>query len=92
LGQGAEVDLLPVHEVMRLGQRGQAVVDGVGGGQAAALEAQPRQQGVGLDHLLQGRVVEKEWDLTIKGNSVAVLTDGTAELGLGPIGRRRPCR
>jgi malate dehydrogenase (oxaloacetate-decarboxylating) len=26
------------------------------------------------------------WDLTIKGNSVAVLTDGTAVLGLGNIG------
>jgi hypothetical protein len=55
LGQGAEVDLLPVHEVVRLGQRGQPVVDGVGRGQAAALEPEPRQQGVGLDHLLQGR-------------------------------------
>ena len=29
---------------------------------------------------------ERVWDLTIKGNSVAVLTDGTAVLGLGPIG------
>ncbi len=29
---------------------------------------------------------ERVWDLTIKGNSVAVLTDGTAVLGLGAIG------
>ena len=29
---------------------------------------------------------ERVWDLTIKGNSVAVLTDGTAVLGLGDIG------
>jgi len=29
---------------------------------------------------------ERVWDLTIKGNSVAVLTDGTAVLGLGSIG------
>src|SRR5260221_439861 len=29
---------------------------------------------------------ERVWDLTIKGNSVAVLTDGTAVLGLGNIG------
>ena len=29
---------------------------------------------------------ELVWDLTIKGNSVAVLTDGTAVLGLGAIG------
>ena len=29
---------------------------------------------------------ERVWDLTVKGNSVAVLTDGTAVLGLGAIG------
>jgi malate dehydrogenase (oxaloacetate-decarboxylating) len=29
---------------------------------------------------------DKVWDLTIKGNSVAVLTNGTAVLGLGDIG------
>ena len=29
---------------------------------------------------------ERVWDLTIKGNSVAVLTDGSAVLGLGNIG------
>jgi len=29
---------------------------------------------------------ERVWDYTIKGNSVAVLTDGTAVLGLGNIG------
>jgi malate dehydrogenase (oxaloacetate-decarboxylating) len=29
---------------------------------------------------------DRVWDLTIKGNSVAVLTDGTAVLGLGNIG------
>ena len=29
---------------------------------------------------------ERVWDLTIKGNSVAVVTDGTAVLGLGSIG------
>ena len=29
---------------------------------------------------------EQVWDLTVKGNSVAVLTDGTAVLGLGDIG------
>jgi malate dehydrogenase (oxaloacetate-decarboxylating) len=29
---------------------------------------------------------ERVWDLTIKGNSVAVLTDGSAVLGLGDLG------
>jgi malate dehydrogenase (oxaloacetate-decarboxylating) len=29
---------------------------------------------------------ERVWDLTIKGNSVAVLTDGSAVLGLGKVG------
>lgn len=29
---------------------------------------------------------EKAWDLTIKGNTVAIVTDGTAVLGLGDIG------
>jgi hypothetical protein len=29
---------------------------------------------------------ERVWDLTVKGDSVAVLTDGTAVLGLGAIG------
>src|ERR1051325_8150531 len=37
---------------------------------------------------------ERVWDLTIKGNSVAVLTDGTAVLGLGNVGQigRASCR
>jgi malate dehydrogenase (oxaloacetate-decarboxylating) len=30
--------------------------------------------------------IEKAWSLTIKGNSVAVISDGTAVLGLGDIG------
>ncbi len=39
------------------------------------------------------RAIERDpdavWDLTIRRNSVAVVTDGTAVLGLGDIGRRR---
>ena len=30
--------------------------------------------------------VDKAWSLTIKGNTVAVISDGTAVLGLGDIG------
>ncbi|MNV50995.1 hypothetical protein D3C71_1430260 [compost metagenome] len=39
-------------EVVTLGELGQAVVDGVGGGQPAALEADTAQIGVGLDDVL----------------------------------------
>jgi len=35
---------------------------------------------------------EKAYSLTIKQNCVAVVTDGTAVLGLGDIGPGRPCR
>ena len=35
---------------------------------------------------------EKAWSLTIKRNTVAVVSDGTAVLGLGDIGPRRRCR
>ena len=34
---------------------------------------------------------EKAWTLTSKKNMVAVVTDGSAVLGLGDIGPRRPC-
>ena len=39
---------------MRPFERRQAFVDGVGGAQPAGLEAEPREQGVGLRHLLDG--------------------------------------
>ena len=35
---------------------------------------------------------EKVWNLTIKRNTVAVVTDGTAVLGLGDIGPAARCR
>ncbi len=35
---------------------------------------------------------EKVYSLTIKSNTVAVVTDGSAVLGLGNLGQRRPCR
>jgi malate dehydrogenase (oxaloacetate-decarboxylating) len=34
---------------------------------------------------------EKVWNMTIKRNTVAVVTDGTAVLGLGDIGPRQRC-
>ena len=34
---------------------------------------------------------EALWDLTIKNNLVAVITDGSAVLGLGDIGPRLRC-
>ena len=34
----------------------------------------------------------KAFEFTIKTNTVAVVTDGSAVLGLGDIGPRRPCR
>jgi malate dehydrogenase (oxaloacetate-decarboxylating) len=35
---------------------------------------------------------DKAWSLTIKGNTVAVISDGTAVLGLGDVGPRPRCR
>jgi malate dehydrogenase (oxaloacetate-decarboxylating) len=34
----------------------------------------------------------KAWALTIKSNTVGVVSDGSAVPGLGDIGRPRPCR
>jgi malate dehydrogenase (oxaloacetate-decarboxylating) len=42
--------------------------------------------GVGRVSMAIAHAPERVWDLTIKRNSVAVLTDGTAVLGLGNIG------
>jgi malic enzyme len=36
--------------------------------------------------------VSKSYELTRRWNMVAVITDGTAVLGLGDIGRKRACR
>ncbi len=35
---------------------------------------------------------ERAWSLTIKGNMVAVVSDGTAVLGSGDIGPKLRCR
>jgi malate dehydrogenase (oxaloacetate-decarboxylating) len=42
--------------------------------------------GVARVSLALAEVPEDAWNLTIKGNSVAIVTDGTAVLGLGDIG------
>src|ERR1019366_8809565 len=42
--------------------------------------------GVARVSLAIGEDIDKPWSLTIKGNSVAVVSDGTAVLGLGDIG------
>ena len=55
LHQQSEGDLLAVEIGVGLGRGGQAVVHGVRGGQARGLEAQAREQGIGLDQSLQGR-------------------------------------
>ena len=51
----ADVDFLSVHQPVGHGHRGQPVVDGVCGREAAGLEAKAGQQRIGFDHLLHGR-------------------------------------
>ena len=48
----------------------------------------------GVARVCQAIAVDPEaaWNLTIKRNTVAVVSDGSAVLGIGDIGRRPRCR
>src|SRR5205807_2597111 len=54
LHNNSECNLLPMHEGMRPGCGGKAVVNRMSRSQPGGFKAQPRKQSVGLDQALQG--------------------------------------